>query len=407
MIEFHELFKESVKNGVWKTADFIGRGIPYVKMNQIFSKRFITSEDDYELIQLNEKEKEKLILHNNDLLFSRTSVVPEGVGSCSIVQGLTKELAFDSNIIRVRLDQSKCYAKYIFYYYNSHIGRGEVLSIANGAAIKTIKGSDINKLKLAPPPLPIQKRIAEILAAYDDLLENNLKRIKLLEELAQRTYEEWFVKFRVNGVQLPMDEISGLPVGWKLVTCFEAMDILSGGTPKTNIPEYWDGNIQFFTPKDATLFSYTDGTEKLITDIGLKKCNAKLFSIDTVFITARGTVGKLNLALEPMAMNQSCYALIGKDYLSQYFLYNSLSNTINQFKGAANGGVFDAIVVDTFRYLKFTKPTKEHVLLFDEFAKPIYEQIKNIITQNRLLRDSRDMLLPRLMNGSITVTPES
>jgi type I restriction enzyme S subunit len=262
----------------------------------------------------------------------------------------------------------------------------------------------LKKLPVVLPDLISQKKIAAILSAYDDLIENNLQRIKLLEEMAQITYEEWFVRMKFPGHETAQwDKETGLPEGWERLTFFDVMDVLSGGTPKTDNPEYWNGTINFYTPKDAASGIYTQPTEKKITADGLKTCNSKLYPKDTLFITARGTVGKLNLAHEPMAMNQSCYALRAKDGLSQYFLYCSVYKAIDAFKGAANGGVFDAIVVDTFKFLFFVKPNVDVVNDFTVNVAPVFDAVFSLLKQNELLREAREILLPRLMTGVIDV----
>jgi len=280
-----------------------------------------------------------------------------------------------------------------------------VAGSATGATVKHTSPSKIYAFKFyAPVKIDTQKKIAQILSAYDDLIENNLKRIKLLEEMAQMTYEEWFVRLKFPGHEhVAVDEETGLPLGWRKVKCFDIMEVLSGGTPKTINEKYWNGKIKFFTPKDATGGSYTNHTEKTITIEGLNNCNSKLYPKNTVFITARGTVGKLNLAAESMAMNQSCYALVGKDYVQQFFLFNSLKNIVGSFKSAANGGVFDTIVVDTFKYLPFVLPTKSLIEKFEDRVKPFYLNALNIQTQNQHLKEARDILLPRLMTGRIDV----
>ena len=298
-----------------------------------------------------------------------------------------------------RLDQ--IYLRYVIAdsAFNLYID-----TITTGSNIPHISGPDIRDYKFPLPSINTQNKVAAILSAYDDLIENNLKRIKLLEEMAQITYEEWFVRLKFPGHETAsMDSETGLPVGWEKMTCFDLMDVFSGGTPKTDVAEYWDGNIKFFTPKDAANCVYTLETEKTITELGLKKCNSKLYPKNTIFITARGTVGKLNLAREAMAMNQSCYALIAKNELSQLFLFCALNNAIGAFKGAANGGVFDAIVVDTFRYISIIKSDEELIGQFDSAIKPIFEQVDNLIKQNQLLKEARDILLPRLMTGMIDV----
>jgi type I restriction enzyme S subunit len=197
--------------------------------------------------------------------------------------------------------------------------------------------------------------------------------------------------------------IDGLPEGWEEKTAYDVMEICSGGTPRTDNQEYWNGEIPFFTPKDVKDQIYSWITEKNITDIGLRNCNSKLYPKDTIFITARGTVGKICFAQTDMAMNQSCYALISRKPLNQYFLFFALKDSISQFKSRAVGAVFDAIVIDTFKMIPFTMPAKHLIEEFTLQVTPNIRQIDNLIQQNHKLKEARDLLLPRLMNGVIPV----
>jgi type I restriction enzyme S subunit len=181
------------------------------------------------------------------------------------------------------------------------------------------------------------------------------------------------------------------------------MEVLSGGTPKTDIADYWDGDIPFFTPKDTTNHAYVLDTEKHLTDVGLSRCNSRLYPKDTLFITARGTVGKLNLAQVPMAMNQSCYALIARPPLTQHYLYCALGSAIAQFKSRAVGAVFDAIVIDTFKTIPFLVPDEPIVRNFSDNVSKIFRQTEVLSMQIVKLQQARDLLLPRLMSGDITV----
>lgn len=300
--------------------------------------------------------------------------------------------------------ENKLDNRFLYYIISNQQFTQYLISVEQGANYPAVTASDISDAKIFLPPLETQRKIASILSSYDDLIENNLKRIKLLEEKAQRTYEEWFVKMRFPGYETAVfDQVTGLPEGWGKVKCFDAMEVLSGGTPKTTIDEYWNGEIEFYTPKDACSTAYTNGTEKKVTKIGLEKCNSKLYPKNTVFITARGTVGKVNLASQNMAMNQSCYALKGKENITQLFLYNSIKSIVDSFKSAASGGVFDTIIVDTFKFLTFILPSKNLIIDFTELVTPIYESCLIIQSQNRLLKEARDILLPRLMSGMIDV----
>ena len=178
---------------------------------------------------------------------------------------------------------------------------------------------------------------------------------------------------------------------------------MSGGTPKTDVADYWHGEIPFFTPKDAVDAPYVLDTEKHLTDRGLAACNSQLYPKGTIFITARGTVGNLNLAQAPMAMNQSCYALKGKGDLSQFFLFSALKEAVQQFKSRAGGAVFDAIVVNTFKIIPFLRPPQELVREYTELVDPMFHQIDRLLLQSAKLREARDRLLPRLMSGDLVV----
>lgn len=187
-------------------------------------------------------------------------------------------------------------------------------------------------------------------------------------------------------------------------SCTDCIDVLSGGTPKTTVADYWDGGIPFFTPKDAGMHFYVTDTEKHITEDGLKKCNSRLYTKNTVFITARGTVGKVVLAGADMAMNQSCYALIGKDGLSQPFVFSATKNQVDYLKTNTGGATFDTIIVDTFKRMKIVFPDRALIKLFDEIVESLFKEILSLINANQNLKRTRDLLLPKLMCADFDIS---
>jgi type I restriction enzyme S subunit len=289
-------------------------------------------------------------------------------------------------------------SRYVYYFIQT-LGL-ERYNVGN--ANPTLNRNHIHGLEIRIPLIHIQRRIADILSVYDDLIENNRRRIQLLEKSARLLYKEWFVRLRFPGHERVKIK-DGVPEGWLKLSAFEAMDVLSGGTPKTGNMGYWNGNIPFFTPKDATSHVYVVKTEKMLTEQGLKSCNSKLYPKDTIFITARGTVGNINLAQADMAMNQSCYALRSKPPLNQHFLYFALVEGVEHFRSRAVGAVFDAIIRDTFKLIPFVVPNRELINTFTGFAAPIIQEVENLLIQSERLRQARDLLLPRLMNGGIEV----
>jgi type I restriction enzyme S subunit len=320
-------------------------------------------------------------------------------GRCAIWKDQCSSMMIQKALHRIR--PHKCLTPEFLYYFFLYKGRiGHLSPLFTGATIKHLPREKLALVEVPVPPHSIQEHIASVLSAYDDLIENNRRRIQLLEQAARLLYKEWFVHLRFPGHE-HSKIINGMPEGWEKKTAFEVMDVLSGGTPKTTNPAYWDGDIPFFTPKDVTGFAYAHDTEKSITEAGLKNCNSHLYPKDTVFITARGTVGKINLAQRPMAMNQSCYALIAHPPLNQQFLYFALVDGVEQFRSRAVGSVFDAVVRDTFKLIPFVVPEEKLITAFMEHISPMLAQIDNLSGQTRSLQKARDLLLPKLMNGEV------
>ena len=182
----------------------------------------------------------------------------------------------------------------------------------------------------------------------------------------------------------------------------DLIQILGGGTPKTGKTAYWNGNIAFFTPKDVGT-PYTFITEKTITEEGLSHCNSRLYPVNTVFVTARGTVGKVGLSGVPMAMNQSCYALVGKE-THQLLVYFYTLKAVDRLKHKASGAVFDAITTRDFDSEQIMKLSDDDAKAFLCVAEPMFQEILNNSIENLRLSTLRDFLLPKLMSGEIDVS---
>ncbi len=193
-----------------------------------------------------------------------------------------------------------------------------------------------------------------------------------------------------------------IPEGWIDSNILAVADLLGGGTPSKKMPDYWNGETPFFTPTDAdgNIFKFT--TEDYVTADGLKNSSTKLFEKDTVFITARGSVGKLALAGVKMAMNQSCYALKAKTGFSHTYLFFLTKELIHHLEVKSSGSVFDSIVSNDIEFTNLAIPEADLVAKFAVIAEPVFEQIGNNIREDLCLAQLRDWLLPMLMNGQVT-----
>ncbi|NLX52699.1 MAG: restriction endonuclease subunit S [Deltaproteobacteria bacterium] len=389
---------EFIVDCLHSTAPTQADGYPLIRTPNIGRGRLIL-DDVYRVSEETYKKwTRRAIPQTNDLVLAREAPA----GNVAIIKD-GQQVCLGQRTVHIRPDLNQVGADFLCYFLLSPEQQGMLLANETGATSKHVNMKDIRRLQLKNlPSLEIQQQIGKIISAYDDLIENNRWRIQLLEQAARLLYKEWFVHLRFPGHE-HTKIINGIPDGWEKKKAIEVMEVLSGGTPKTTNPVYWDGDIPFYTPKDSVDYAYVFETEKSITEEGLKNCNSKLYDKDTIFITARGTVGKINLAQRPMAMNQSCYALIAKTPLDQYFMYFALVESIEQFRSRAVGAVFDAIIVDTFKMIPFIVPANNIVDLFTESLLPMLKQIDILSGQNRNLIKARDILLPRLMNGEIAV----
>jgi type I restriction enzyme S subunit len=297
--------------------------------------------------------------------------------------------------------------RFLYYLFNSQSVRQQIRGSCSGVKVRHTSPSRIYEVRVDLPDLTTQRKIMSVLSTYDDMIENNSRRIKILEEMAQTVYREWFVKFRFPGykkVKVVDSPLGKIPEGWEVSSFTDVCDVLSGGTPKTSTPEYWGGDIPFFAPKDAPDQFYVVKTEKAITKKGLMKCNSALYPKETVFITARGTVGKVVFAGGEMAMNQSCYALVGKKGISQLFLFFHTLQSVNQLRKCTGGATFQTIIVDTFRRLMTLSPPSTLVEAFTQMARPALNLMLTLTLKNEILRQTRDLLLPRLISGDLDVS---
>lgn len=186
------------------------------------------------------------------------------------------------------------------------------------------------------------------------------------------------------------------------VSFTSVIDVLSGGTPKTGEIAYWNGSIPFFTPKDVGT-PYCFSTEKSITEDGLVHCNSRLYPINTTFVTARGTVGKVSLAGKPMAMNQSCYALASES-INPILVYFYTLKTVAALKHKASGAVFDAIITRDFNTEQIALIRTQAAMSLLESIEPIMSLIHSNVNENLRLVSLRDTLLPKLMSGELDVS---
>lgn len=382
-------------------SEYVDSGVPFYRSKEIIessngqaiSEPLFISQEKYDEIK-----NHFGVPQSGDMLLTSVGTI----GVPYIVREKDYFYFKDGNLTWFRNFSDELDSKYLYFWVKSSEGQSVLNNTTIGSSQKALTIASLKGLEIPCPPAPVQKRIVEFLAGYDDLIENNQKQIKLLEEAAQRLYKEWFVDLRFPGYETtPI--VDGIPEGWEVCKFSEIASIMSGGTPKTEVKEYYEGDIPFYTPKDSDGSFFVFDTITHISEAGLEHCNSQYYPEGTVIITARGTVGKTTILAVPMAMNQSCYALKCDELNSPYYLFFSLNKEVDSLKTMANGGVFNTIIVKTFDSISLTIPTQKVLSAFNAVVSSIMQQIKAKMKQNIHLAEARDRLLPKLMSGEIEV----
>ena len=290
-----------------------------------------------------------------------------------------------------------------FVYYLLKDKVRSLKSQTQGSVFDTITKATFDRIECADYSEEDQRRIASILSSLDRKIELNNKINADLEEMAQAIFKNWFVDFEpFKDGKFVDSELGKIPEGWKVGRLTDVIKLMPGGTPKTSEPLYWDnGTIPFFSPKDVNGV-YCFATEKHITETGLNKCSSNLYPKDTIFITCRGTVGKVCLAACDMAMNQSNYAIKAIDGYSQYYIFFLVKSVVERLIKKSNGAVFSAITSKDFDE-EILIPSQKAVDDFTNVIDGFFRRIFTIGTENSRLSLLRDTLLPRLMSGEIEV----
>ena len=352
-------------------------------LNQKCNRNYRISYGDSRLHDtLKKKVPPERYVKPDDILINSTGAGT--AGRIAQIEDVPSATTIDGHMILIR-SNGKATQKFLGYALKAH--QWEVLQLDEGSTGQTELNRDrlLDEIMINyPVSFDEQNAIVGTLESIDRKLVVNEQLNDNLQQQAAALFSSLYDRTNTE------------------VRFTDLIQILGGGTPKTGENTYWNGNIAFFTPKDVGT-PYTLITEKTITEEGLSHCNSRLYPVNTVFVTARGTVGKVGMSGVPMAMNQSCYALVGKE-THQLLVYFYTLKVVDRLKHKASGAVFDAITTKDFESEQIMKLSDDDARAFLCIAEPMFQKVLNNCIENLRLSTLRDSLLPKLMSGEIDVS---
>lgn len=434
-----------------KASDYVETGIPFIMASDLEASLVNFSSCKY----ISQQQAEKLrkgFAREGDVLLSHKATI----GRTAIVQPNDSEyivLTPQVTYYRVK-DENKLNNIYLKSFFDSYFFQTILNQWAGSGSTRAYLGiTEQLKLPVIVPPIDSQIEIASFANNLNSKIHLNNKINQTLESIAQAIFKSWFIDFdpvrakiaakqegkdpelaamcAISGKseaelkqmseedfaelqataalfpdELVESELGEVPKGWDKYSLSKMITLIGGGTPKRSEPDYWNGNIYWFSVKDVPKESdtFVIRTEERITELGLNKSSTKLLPVGTTIITARGTVGKIALVGHEMAMNQSCYGVQGINGVKQFMTYYLIKNAVEVLKKNTHGAVFDTITQATFETVVSIKPDIQILNLFECKVEKIMDQIKNNLYQNHSLIEIRDTLLPKLLSGELDVS---
>jgi type I restriction enzyme S subunit len=405
-IEFYSRWKEyklgdivDIINGfAFKSTDFLENSVenslPIIKIKNVANGDVNLK---YVQFHLYSEKLSRYVIKKGDILISLTGNHPE---LQTQVVGLVSKYKLDCKaLLNQRVakiyskDNEKLSNDYIYYFLKDTDTHHYLASQSSGSANQAnISKSDIENTFIILPPLSEQTAIAAILSSLDDKIDLLQRQNKTLEQLAETLFRHWFVEEAEES--------------WEVGKLEEVISVKGGTTPSTANPEFWDGNINWTSPRDLSNASsiFLFNTERKITIKGLAQIGSGLLPVGTVLLSSRAPIGYLAITEIPVAINQGYIAILCDKLVSNYFIFLWCRVNIQEIENAGNGSVFQEISKSSFKGLSFIIPPKEKLSIFDTQIEPIFLKIKLNQIQVNSLTQTRDNLLPKLMSGEVRVS---
>jgi type I restriction enzyme, S subunit len=384
-------------------SDYKNEGLPVVMPKDIVDRKISVES----IARIGNDDVERLSQHRleiGDIVYGRRG----DIGRCALIAKRENGWLCGTGSLRISLGESVVNPKFLYYYLGqSHVIEW-ICNQAIGSTLPNLNTSIIRSIPIIYPTLKLQIKIGDVLSAYDDLIENNTRRIKILEKMAQLLYREWFVNFRFPGheeVKLVESPIGLIPEGWE-VSKLEDLGSLSRGKSRhrpRNDASLYGGDYPFIQTgevKQAQLF-ITEYTQTY-NELGLTQ--SKLWEPGTLLITIAANIAETSILTFPACFPDSILGFVpDSEKVSSEFIKYSIDVLKIQMQNASRGTTQDNLSQDKIRLFNFLVPSKIFIQKFGQITQPIFQQIRNLLVKNGNLRQTRDLLLPKLISGEIDV----
>ena len=381
-------------------SERITQGVPFYCSKEIIKK--FNGEDVTECDYISEDLYKKVsnefgVPKENDLLITTRGTI----GIPYLYKRTDRFYFADGNLTWIKDFDSNLYSKFLYYWFQSYEGRKKFEALAKGTAQKAVPISGIKTLEIELPSLKSQKRIADILSAYDDLIENNQKQIKLLEEAAQRLYKEWVVDVRFPGHE-NTKIVDGVPEGWQWCKVRDVADINSSALPKNYKEDFIDyvdlGSVRCGHIETRARYNLNEAPGRA------KRC-AK--DGDIIWGMVRPNLKAYALVTNPKETDvfSTGFAVLSAKKVPYSYLYCAVTQEefVGYLVNATNGAAYPAVKPVHFEVADILKPDDKVLEQFHSVADSIYRKKEALENQNHNLRESRDLILPKLMSGEVEV----
>ena len=365
-------------SGISKGSQFFGTGYPYLTFTEIFHNYFVPDELT-SLVQSNDRERENCSIKRGDVFLTRTSETDNELGMSCVALKDYPNATFNGFTKRLRPLTDEVVPEYAGFYFRSPIFRAAVTSMSSIITRASLNEKMLDKLPICYPSKPTQQKIASILSAYDNLIQNYKKQIEALQTAASELYKEWFVRFRFPGWQNANFE-NGIPEGWKIERLTKLVGIKYGKDHSKlddgNIPVYGSGGI-------------------------MRYCNKALYDKETVLIPRKGSLNNIMYANRALwTVDTMFYSIMLRKNFAKYLYYVLSKIDMESFNA---GAALPSMTTEILSHFKIIVPDNKTLELFDNKIALIFTQIDNLQQQITNLTQQRDLLLPRLMSGKLEV----